>query len=65
MVVRRYIRREFTSMVRRFTTAEGALADLIAIPINPAYEIHGAVVHHRGPVTASMIEGAWAIPPAA
>ena len=43
---------------------EGALADLISIPMNPAYETHGAVVHHRGPVTASMIEGAWAICPA-
>ncbi len=43
---------------------EGALADLIAIPMNPAYETHGAVIHHRGPVTASMIEGAWAVRPA-
>lgn len=30
LVVRRYIRKEFTSMVRRFTTAEGALADMVA-----------------------------------
>lgn len=44
--------------------SEGSLADLIAIPMNPAYEVHGAVVHHRGPVSASMIEGVWAIPPA-
>ena len=43
--------------------SEGALADLIAIPMDPAYEIHGAVVHHRGPVAASMIDGAWAVPP--
>ena len=42
---------------------EGALADLIAIPMGYGPDAYGAVVHHRGPVTASMIEGAWAIAP--
>ncbi len=45
---------------------QGAFADLIAIPfsgkLKDAYE---AVVQHPGPVAASMIEGKWAIPPAA
>ena len=42
----------------------GALADMIAIPFHgkPA-KIHEAVLHHSGNVTASMIEGRWAIPP--
>jgi cytosine/adenosine deaminase-related metal-dependent hydrolase len=42
----------------------GAFADLIAIPCaekrNDAPE---AVVNHRGPVAASMINGRWVIPP--
>jgi imidazolonepropionase-like amidohydrolase len=41
----------------------GSLADLIAIPKKPGFDAYGAVVHHRGPVTASMIEGTWAISP--
>ena len=30
LVIRRYIRKEFTSLIRRFTTAEGALADMVS-----------------------------------
>jgi hypothetical protein len=30
LVVRPYLRKEFTSLLRRFTTAEGALADMVA-----------------------------------
>jgi len=30
-----------------------------------AREAAAAVVHHRGPVSASMINGEWALPPAA
>jgi len=45
--------------------AEGAFADLIALPFSGAInETCDAVVHYPGPVAASMIEGAWAIPPA-
>jgi len=44
--------------------SENALADLIAIPGSmkkgDAYEI---VLSHTGPVSASMIDGRWAIPP--
>jgi len=46
--------------------ASGAVADLIAIPLKEragdAYEI---ALHHQGPVLASMIDGRWALPPAA
>jgi cytosine/adenosine deaminase-related metal-dependent hydrolase len=44
--------------------SQGALADLIAVPF--AGRVAGAceaVVHHSGPVAASMIGGQWAIPP--
>lgn len=44
---------------------EGALADLIALPIKVRSDAYEAVVHHKGPVSASMIEGDWAIPPRA
>ncbi len=41
---------------------EDALADLIAIPFNgDVSNAAEAVVRHRGPVTASMINGQWAI----
>ncbi|CAN5535794.1 hypothetical protein BH10ACT2_BH10ACT2_14460 [soil metagenome] len=30
LVTRRYLRKEFTSLIRRFTTAEGALADMVS-----------------------------------
>ena len=42
----------------------GAFADMIAIPFHgKTAKIHEAVLHHSGSVTASMIEGRWAIPP--
>jgi cytosine/adenosine deaminase-related metal-dependent hydrolase len=42
----------------------GALADLIAIPFSgPPANALEAVVHHTGPVTASMIAGQWALTP--
>jgi cytosine/adenosine deaminase-related metal-dependent hydrolase len=41
----------------------GATADLIAIPADTDKKLFEAVVHYRGEVTASMINGAWAIPP--
>lgn len=41
-----------------------AFADLIAIPFTgPERELFGAIVHHTGGVSASMIGGAWAVPP--
>jgi cytosine/adenosine deaminase-related metal-dependent hydrolase len=41
-----------------------ARADLIALPFSgPAREVNEAVVHHTGPVRASMIDGVWAIAP--
>jgi cytosine/adenosine deaminase-related metal-dependent hydrolase len=42
----------------------GAFADVIAIPISGKHRnIPDAVVHHTGNVSASLIEGRWAIPP--
>jgi len=42
----------------------GAFADLIAIPFSGKLKtIHESVLDHRGDVTASLIEGQWAIPP--
>jgi len=41
----------------------GATADLIAIPADTDKKLFEAVVHYRGEITASMINGAWAIPP--
>ena len=42
----------------------GALADLIAIPIHrKSSNIQESVLEHTGNVTASLIEGRWAIPP--
>jgi cytosine/adenosine deaminase-related metal-dependent hydrolase len=42
----------------------GAFADLIAIPhTGRIRDAHEAVVHHRGNVPASMIDGQWAIAP--
>lgn len=42
----------------------GAQADLIAVPVASG---HGdpcdAIVQHTGPVSASLIDGAWALPP--
>ncbi len=42
----------------------GSLADLIAIPFHDAPEkVVEAIVSHRGPVIASMIDGEWAVEP--
>lgn len=42
----------------------GAKADLIALPMAAEQGDHYAqVVRHSGPVSASMIDGAWVIPP--
>jgi aminodeoxyfutalosine deaminase len=44
--------------------SEGALADLIAIPLpTRGGDPYQAALHHGGPVTASMIDGQWAIAP--
>ncbi len=44
--------------------SEHALADLIAVPFaGRRAEVFSALVHHAGAVAASMIGGAWAIPP--
>ncbi len=44
--------------------AEGAFADLIAIPFSGGNaEVWDAIVHHRGNVAASLIDGQWAIAP--
>lgn len=43
----------------------GASADMIAIPfLGSATEAAAAIVHHQGPVSASLIRGEWAIAPA-
>jgi cytosine/adenosine deaminase-related metal-dependent hydrolase len=42
----------------------GALADLIAVPTTAsAGQAAESVLHHRGPVAASLIAGHWALPP--
>jgi cytosine/adenosine deaminase-related metal-dependent hydrolase len=44
--------------------SKGAFADLITIPFSgKKIRAHEAVLEHSGTVTASMIEGRWAIPP--
>ena len=44
--------------------SSGAFADVIAIPFSGrSRDVHDAVVHHTGNVSASMIEGRWVIPP--
>ena len=43
--------------------SEGADADLIGIPAGATSDVYEAVLAHTGPVSASMIEGRWAIPP--
>ena len=43
--------------------SEDAAADLIAIPAEAKSGAYEAVLAHTGPVSASMIEGRWAIPP--
>ena len=44
--------------------SENSLADLIAIPGSGTKDVHEAVLAHTGPVSASMIDGRWTIPPA-
>jgi cytosine/adenosine deaminase-related metal-dependent hydrolase len=44
--------------------SRGALADLIAIPfLGKSSALYEAVLHHTGPVQASMINGEWAVAP--
>lgn len=44
--------------------SEGSLADLIALPATPGSgDVYESVLHHRGGVSASMINGHWAIAP--
>jgi cytosine/adenosine deaminase-related metal-dependent hydrolase len=44
--------------------SENAFADLIAIPfVGKKADIYDAAVHHAGNVSASMIDGQWAIAP--
>jgi hypothetical protein len=44
--------------------APGAFADLIALPAAAAgTRLYDAVLHHQGPVAASMINGQWAMAP--
>lgn len=44
--------------------AKGAFADLIALPCHEKLaDVPEAVLHHRGEVAASMINGAWAMAP--
>jgi cytosine/adenosine deaminase-related metal-dependent hydrolase len=46
--------------------SEGAFADVIAIPfVGKTNEVYEAALHHKGDVSASMIDGRWAIPPEA
>ena len=42
--------------------AQGARADLIALPLGKSRDPHEAVLNHRGDVSASMVRGAWVIP---
>ncbi len=42
----------------------GAIADVIAIPFAGKFSrVHETIVEHAGNVTASLIEGRWALPP--
>lgn len=44
----------------------GAYADVIALPFTGKFtDLREAMLHHTGSVSASMIEGRWAIPPVA
>ena len=46
--------------------AAGALADLIAIRFaGKPSDACAALVHHTGDIAVSMIDGEWAVPPAA
>lgn len=42
----------------------GAFADIIAVPFSgPMRQVYPAVLQHRGPVKASLIQGSWAVSP--
>jgi cytosine/adenosine deaminase-related metal-dependent hydrolase len=42
----------------------GAFADFIALPFHGKIpDAYGAILHHRGNVAASIIDGQWAVPP--
>jgi cytosine/adenosine deaminase-related metal-dependent hydrolase len=44
---------------------DGCAADMIAIPFSEsASKAYASVVHHQGAVSASLIGGKWALPPA-
>jgi cytosine/adenosine deaminase-related metal-dependent hydrolase len=44
----------------------GALADVVAVPFaGRRAGLFESLIHHAGPVRASLIDGAWAVPPAA
>jgi len=44
--------------------SKGSFADLIALPCTAKVkDIHSAVIQHTGKVSATMIDGRWAIPP--
>ena len=44
--------------------SKNAFADLIAVPFTGKFSrVSEALLEHSGNVTASMIEGRWAIPP--
>jgi aminodeoxyfutalosine deaminase len=44
--------------------SHGALADLVAVPFpTKSRNIYGTVLEHTGNVSASLIEGRWAMPP--
>jgi cytosine/adenosine deaminase-related metal-dependent hydrolase len=44
--------------------APGTFADVIAIPFaGPVTDVYDAVLQHRGPVAASLIDGRWAVSP--
>lgn len=44
----------------------GTLADLVALPFSgPLNAAHEAALEHRGDVSANLIHGQWAVPPAA
>jgi cytosine/adenosine deaminase-related metal-dependent hydrolase len=45
--------------------APGACADLIALPRGSSNDPYETILSHRGDVLASMVQGQWAIPPAA
>ncbi len=46
--------------------SQGALADVIAVPFGGRITaVHDAVLHHKGTVSASMIDGKWVVGPAA